>query len=147
MKRILVAVDLSEDTDRILDFASKIAKTANSKMCIVHSESFDYYVSMGEFNDIPQPELRENRMKAVNSRLTEIRKKMENANIETISILLEGPTAANIIEAAEQFEADLIIVGSHKHGRFYNLLIGSTHDALIKKSTIPVLVVPPRNFN
>jgi nucleotide-binding universal stress UspA family protein len=63
--------------------------------------------------------------------------------VDAKSVLLEGPTAANILAEAEKFKADLILVGSHKHGKFYDLLFGSTHNALIKHAKVPVLVIPP----
>lgn len=144
MKRLLAAIDFSEETDQVIAYASKLSSLFKAKLCIVHSESFEYYVSMGEFDEFPQTlDLRESRMKVVNERMKDLKAKLKQDGLDVKSILLEGPTAVNIISEAEKFKADLIIVGSHKHGRFYNLLFGSTHDALIKHSKIPVLVIPP----
>ena len=149
MKRILVAVDFTEEADIVLDYASRIASQFKAKLCIVHCESIDYYISVGEdntfgsFNSIMLPEVIENRRKIVKKKLQEIKQKVNKTGLDVKSVLLEGPTVQNIIEEAEAFKADLIIVGSHKHGRFFNLIFGSTHNALINHVDIPVLVIPP----
>lgn len=144
MKRLIAAIDFSEETDLVIDYARKFTLKFEAKLCIVHCESIDYYISTGEFDEFPQPlELRESRMKAVKQKLKELKDDLKKSGLDVKSVLLEGPTAANIINEAEKFKADLIIVGSHKHGKFYNLLVGSTHDALIKHAKVPVLVIPP----
>jgi len=144
MKRILAAVDFSEETNRVCEFAKNFALEFKAKLCLVHCESIDYYVSSGEFDEFPQPVvLRESRLKMMKQKLQELKKQLKNTGVDVKSVLLEGPTAANILTEAEKFKSDMIIVGSHKHGKFYNLLFGSTHDALIKHSKVPVLVIPP----
>ncbi|MCD6177211.1 MAG: universal stress protein, partial [Candidatus Cloacimonetes bacterium] len=47
---------------------------------------------------------------------------------------------------ADKFKADLIVIGSHKHGKFHNLLFGSIHKSLLTLSRIPVLIVPPEDI-
>ncbi|HPR17201.1 MAG TPA: universal stress protein [Candidatus Cloacimonadota bacterium] len=143
MKRILTAIDLNDETNAVISQAIKITKLFGASLCIVHCESYDYYQTLGETDVIPQPEFREGRLQIIRERLKKVKDLIQQEGIEVKSVLLEGPTAENIISAAEDFQAELIIVGSHKHGKFYNLLIGSTHDALIKRSKVPVLVIPP----
>ncbi|MDO9576620.1 MAG: universal stress protein [Candidatus Cloacimonadales bacterium] len=144
MKRILAAIDFSEETDLVITYARQLTLEFKAKLCIVHCESIDYYISTSEFDEFPQTlDLRESRMNVVKQKLKDLKADLKQGGLEVKSVLLEGPTAANIITEAEKFKADLIIVGSHKHGKFYNLLVGSTHDALIKQSKVPVLVIPP----
>ncbi|MCF7793580.1 MAG: universal stress protein [Candidatus Cloacimonetes bacterium] len=144
MKKILVAIDFTEVTDRVIDFASKFALEFKAKLCILHSESFDYYIPVNEYDEFPQVlQLRESRLKAVKKRLKDLKANLKSNSLDVKSVLMEGPTTDNILSEAEKFKADLIIVGSHKHGKFYNLLFGSTHDELIKHSKFPVLVIPP----
>jgi nucleotide-binding universal stress UspA family protein len=50
-----------------------------------------------------------------------------------------------ILAQADQLQADLIVVGSHGHGATYDLLVGSISSGVIRKSKVPVLVVPARN--
>ena len=47
-----------------------------------------------------------------------------------------------IIEESKKLNADLIIAGHHEHGFFYNAFVESVSAEVIKKSKIPVLIVP-----
>jgi len=47
-----------------------------------------------------------------------------------------------IIEESKKLNIDLIIAGHHEHGFFYNAFVGSVSAQIIKKSKIPVLIVP-----
>ena len=53
-----------------------------------------------------------------------------------------GSTADGILECSIMFGADLIVVGTHKRSGFERLLEGSTAESVIRRSEIPVLVVP-----
>ena len=55
---------------------------------------------------------------------------------------LPDATVEAIVEEAQRLKADMIIVGSHHHGTFYNLIIGSMTSGVLKRAGCPVLVVP-----
>ena len=52
-----------------------------------------------------------------------------------------GSTIDRIVEEALRSEADLIVVGSHQHNAFYNLLVGSVTTKVLLRAKCPVLVV------
>ncbi len=56
---------------------------------------------------------------------------------------LSGPAVPLIIDQARKVRADMIVIGSHGHTAFYDLLVGSTAHGVLKRATCPVLVVPP----
>jgi len=64
---------------------------------------------------------------------------------EATALLVQGPTVDTILGQAERLEADLIVVGSHGHGAVYDMLVGSISSEVIRRSTVPVLVVPARD--
>jgi len=57
--------------------------------------------------------------------------------------LVDGYAAGNIVEQAGELQASYIVLGSHGHTAFYDLLVGSTTHAVLKKAPCPVVVVPP----
>jgi len=145
MKRILAAIDFSESTEKVIDRAKTMTKESNGELLIVHSESLDSYLSAitNEYNQTPSMELINEKKKIIEDRLQEIHDNLQKDGIKAECILMEGTAVENILQEAEIFKADIIIIGSHKHGRFYNLLFGSVHKSLITRSPIPVLVIPP----
>ena len=49
------------------------------------------------------------------------------------------------ISEAKRLGSEYIVVGSHGHGAVYDVLVGSHSAALMRKSPVPVLVVPTRD--
>jgi nucleotide-binding universal stress UspA family protein len=47
-----------------------------------------------------------------------------------------------ILSEAEQHQASLIVMGSHGHGAFYELLVGSVTHGVMKGAHCPIVVVP-----
>ena len=47
-----------------------------------------------------------------------------------------------IVEQAEKSRADYIVMGSHGHTAFYDLLVGSTTHGVLMRAKCPVLIVP-----
>lgn len=56
-------------------------------------------------------------------------------------LLAEGRAADEILAAARQLGADVIVMGTHGRGRLTPLLIGATTDATARQAPCPVLVV------
>ncbi len=144
MKRILVAIDLLDTTDKVINYVKKMIKESKGQLLIVHSETLESYLSAitTEFNQTPSMELINVHKKQIEDRLNEIHNNLSKDGIEAECILMEGATVDNILKEADIFKADLIVIGSHKHGKFHNLLYGSVHKSLIAFSRIPVLIVP-----
>jgi nucleotide-binding universal stress UspA family protein len=57
------------------------------------------------------------------------------------SDVLFGSPESRIVETAEEFEADLIIVGSHGYSRWERLLLGSVSDSVVHHAPCSVMVV------
>ncbi len=58
------------------------------------------------------------------------------------SRLVSGFAAGNIVEQASELNAAYVVLGSHGHTAIYDLLVGSTTHAVLKKAPCPVVVVP-----
>ena len=61
--------------------------------------------------------------------------------LETMSDL-RSDVAEGIAEAAQRWDCDLILLGSHGRGAFRRLLMGSVAAQLLSIATVPVLVLP-----
>jgi nucleotide-binding universal stress UspA family protein len=55
---------------------------------------------------------------------------------------LTGAPVLKILELAEKEAADCIVMGSHGHTAFYDLLVGSTTHGVLLKSRCPVMIIP-----
>lgn len=56
----------------------------------------------------------------------------------------EGIPEQEIINISKEWEADLIIMGTHGRSSIRQMLTGSVAEYVIRHATIPVLITPPR---
>jgi nucleotide-binding universal stress UspA family protein len=61
-------------------------------------------------------------------------------NVMIAGEAVEGAPVPVLTRAAEQ--ADLLVLGSHGHGRVFHAVLGSVADECIRAATCPVLIVP-----
>lgn len=142
MKNILVTIDFDEGLELIIEKASELAKAFNSKVWLMHiaapNPSFVGYEAGPQCTrDTRAKELRkEHRI------LQEYANKLRDKGIEAEGLLVQGATIETIILESKKLNIELIIAGHHEHGFLYNAFIGSVSAQIIKKSKIPVLIVP-----
>jgi len=82
--------------------------------------------------------------KAANQLLAQWRDYLNEGSATAKTVKVEGFPAKVIVEQAKTLEADYVVMGSHGHTAFYDLLIGSTTSGVLKKAPCPVVVVPAR---
>jgi nucleotide-binding universal stress UspA family protein len=58
-----------------------------------------------------------------------------------VRVVRFGGPSEQIVAAAEQWGADLIVMGTHARGRLGRFLLGSTADAVVRRAACPVLTV------
>lgn len=58
--------------------------------------------------------------------------------------VLAGPAARAVVEKAEEWQADMIIIGSHGRGLWKRVLLGSVSDRVLHHAPCSVLVVRKR---
>jgi nucleotide-binding universal stress UspA family protein len=55
--------------------------------------------------------------------------------------LVTGDPAVGLVEAAQAWNADLIVVGTHHQGALEHFFAGSVAESVVKRSPLPVLVI------
>lgn len=60
--------------------------------------------------------------------------------------IVEGTAADEILKAARRAKADLIVMGTQGQRGPRRLFFGSTAEAVLRRSTVPVLAVPPEKL-
>jgi nucleotide-binding universal stress UspA family protein len=123
--RILVGYDGSDDADKAAALAATLAKKFNATVVVCHA-----YGHMPA--DTKPSEIR----RLVNPLVERLNKQGVTTKIATPDTV----PAQGILEAAEQNDADLIVLGSRGRGTFANLLLGSTAERVIRYAKIPVLI-------
>jgi universal stress protein A len=140
MKTILVAVDLSDVTMRVVKVAVHLAKPFQSKIILMHAvESLPQLSPVGAdpVSVVPQEPLLD-----FTGELERLREMISLLGLESTTMELQGPPVDVILAQAENSRIDLIVLGSHGRGVFSHLLTGSVVDGILQRAKCPVLIVP-----
>lgn len=142
IKKILCAVDLSEHSKQVAEYAATLAKTLNASVIVVYTApSLSQYVGF----HVP-PNTIEN---FVGEIVTGAEQSMENfvnenfAGIEAKGQVLIGYAAEEILNRANDENADLIVMGTHGRKGIDRILFGSVAEKVVKNARIPVLTIRP----
>jgi nucleotide-binding universal stress UspA family protein len=82
--------------------------------------------------------------KAAATLLASVRQRAEAEGVAVETVQAAGAPVAQILEQAEKQHADYIVMGSHGHTAFYDLLVGSTTHGVLLRANCPVMIVPPK---
>ena len=137
--RILVAVDLSYAAKPAIDAAEQWATAFGARLRVMHS--VEPMPSMPGFTvTVAEDDLYRSAESLVESTIRPLVRYPE-ADV----VVRRGRSAAAIASEAQQWRADLIIVGSHGKGWVDRMLIGSTSERLVQVLPAATLVVPVSN--
>jgi universal stress protein A len=141
-KKILVAVDLSEASKKVLERAVDFAKQSHAELNVVHVIEFSPFAYAGEFSATLDPNLEQTLVTGAQEGLAEM---CLGYNISVEHQFVErGSVKLVVNELAEQIKCDLIMVGSHSHHGF-ELLLGSRANAILHSAKCDVYVVRMRD--
>ena len=141
LSRILAPTDFSDDAGYALNYAAAIAQRYGAELCVLHVvEDILAPAYFGAHYDpavFPTADLE----KAAQG---ELDKALTGTDITpgTIRRLLRrGSPFQQILEAAKEEQADLIVMGTHGHTGLAHLLLGSTSEHIVRTSPVPVLTI------
>jgi nucleotide-binding universal stress UspA family protein len=141
LKRILVAVDFTETSDKAFDFAMELAVKFDAKVTAVHAFEIPVIgfpdgalVATADIATRIQESARQGLTAAVSSR-------EGRGGVHIDSVLREGAAQEEIRSVAEEVHADLIVIGTHGRKGLARALLGSVAENVIRTVKIPVMVI------
>lgn len=142
MQNILVAVDLKEGTDKVLETAYAQAWHFKAKLWIVHISAPEpdfvgYEVGPQYIRDMRATELKSHHRK-----LKSLSDNLVTKGIVAESLLINGGTVEMLTAEIDKLHVDMVVIGHHNHGFIHKTFFGQTDVSLIENTHVPVLVVP-----
>ncbi len=137
-KTLLVAVDQSEQSNRALGTARDLASISGGNVRLLHvREQQVIKAKGGGVFDVEEPE-------DVSKLLQDDIAVLKDAGIEVSAELRHaqlGDAASQIVAAAKDVSADVIVMGSRGRSELAALLLGSTAYKVLHLAECPVLIV------
>ena len=140
--RIVCATDFSDTAEAAWDLAIELARTHQAELVLVHvfSEMPVYpEVAVASIQSVWQ----EQRQWAEEQLAGRVEAAAEHG-LPARSLLRTGSAPEEIVQAAGDESADLVVVGTHGRTGINRLVIGSVAERVVRVAPCPVLTVKPR---
>jgi nucleotide-binding universal stress UspA family protein len=144
--RVLCALDFSECSLGALEYAMSAAVGSGAALTLAHVLEWPWAEPPAPaFGDLPGPEgvaLAEFRLRRECQAKTHLEALIPKTLADRCHTrVLHGRAYAEILRAAAEEHADLIVVGVHGRGALDIAILGSTTNQLVRRATCPVLTV------
>ena len=137
-KHLMIAVDLSRNTDWLIDKGKALAMVFGARTSLVHVVEYLQADVSDELSMPREAELDQELTELAETRLRELCDRHRFP--DDACFLRRGSTKHEILRLAEQQDVDLIVVGSHGRSGI-QLLLGSTANAVLHGAHCDVLAV------
>lgn len=138
-EKILWATDGSESADRALEHAKQLASHNGATLLAVHTVEH----TVGRMGGQEQYADEDQRQAKIAQQISDL----EQSGIKASSRIVQGGglgAAHPIADVAQEWGADVIVMGTRGHTPIAGLLLGSVTQRMLHVAPCPVLVVPPK---
>ncbi len=145
LKRIMVPVDGSVESERALPYAQSLAKANDAEILLVHS--IDLPIMMNEEYEGGQAwaETLDMMTDTAQANLTATATRLRSAGIKTSAARLMGSAAPALLDFEKAEQPDMVVMATHGRMGFARFALGSVADRMVRHGVAPVLLV--RNGN
>jgi nucleotide-binding universal stress UspA family protein len=145
MPEVLACLDFSHVTERVVAEASVLAAAFGRRVHLLHVAGSEPALAGYDTEDISSFTRDDRARQLVEERehLRRLADPLRREGIEVVPLLVMGPTVDRILDEAVRIDARFLVLGSHGHGGLRHLLLGSVAEALVRRSPVPVVIVPP----
>jgi len=141
VKRILVALAGETQSDATAIFAAGLVQQLHAEMILLNVFPTGY--SSGPDIVFSELEHRADCIRDATALLESIRSRLM-PDLKVDMILREGEPSQQIVKAARDCGADLIVIGAPAHGWLTRTMLGSVTHSVVHHASCPVLTVPFR---
>lgn len=148
--RVLVAVDGSDYSDAALDEVGSRAWPADSEIRVITAYELpltptpETWALPQDYFDKLDRAVRERAESVKDVAVIRLAKALD-PSIKLTGNILPGPPRSIILEEADRWKADLIVIGSHGYGAWQRFLLGSVSQAVVSHAHCSVEVVRRRD--
>ena len=142
--RILVAVDGSQTSRRAFEAALALARTNGAVLqpLYVVENTPMYFEAPGYDPSVPRNSLIEQGKELG----VDLAREMDAQGVKGEIVVTEAPSlddvSTAVLKAAADFNADLLVMGTHGRRGFQRLILGSVAERCVRQARLPVLLIP-----
>jgi len=146
--RILIAVDDSKYSEKAVWYGFHLAQAFQASVALVHvidpptNSSYGAVDPIMGVNPVYIPEMNEVQEQASTELLDRLAATWQGAPESISKISKMGQPRKEILTAANEWQANLIVLGTHGRTGFDHFISGSVSEGVARHALCPVLIVP-----
>ena len=137
IETLLVPIDFSPASMRMLDYAAAFAKRFNANVHLVHVYPPDEAALVPGAGDL----IRQTAEELFNDQLLPVHRKQVRSFLPQNYHVRSGIAYQEICELAREIQADLIVLATRGHTGLKRVLLGSTAERVVRMAPCPVIVI------
>lgn len=150
MKKVLICIDYNPTSETVAEMGYQLAQDLNAEVCLLHiiadvqyyGVQYPTFMGYDGFDADIDLNIAHEMIKVSENFLKTVKKHLGDPKITTH--IEEGGTADAIIEYAKNFNANIIVLGTHSHSILEKIFIGDVASRVLKYSKVPVYMVPTK---
>ena len=140
-KHILVPIDFSKESTRAVKFAVELASRYAAAVTLIHIVESIYYIRDFGYGPVRRRRPNEALMRHARQRLRALRRRHVESALTCKVLIKSGNAFEQITKAAEELDADLIVMPTRGSTSHQSGEIGSTAERVVRHAPCPVLTV------
>ena len=141
--KVLAALDLARTTPDVLREARLWARRLSAELILIHvAEPDPDFIGYGAGPESVRLAVAHKFTRA-HQRLEALSVELRKEGLDATALLLQGATAETILREADRLSADVVLMGTRARGAVRELFVGSVSKEVLRRSTRPVLLIPP----
>ena len=144
-RTVIAAVDFSDHGAQILREALTLARAAGTSLHVIHVAAGEPVLAGYDKEDISSftRSARAGELTDEHRRVRELAEALtDTTGVDVHPLVIMGPASETLLTAIDELGASHIVLGTHGHGGMHHLVFGSVAQELVRRSPVPVLLVP-----
>ena len=142
--KLLAALDLASSTPAVLREARNWARRLSAELILIHvAEPDPDFIGYGAGPESVRLAVAHKFTRA-HQQIEALAVELRKDGIDAKALLIQGATAETILREADNLSVDAIFMGTRARGAIHDLMVGSVSKEVLRHSSRPVLLVPPR---
>lgn len=156
MNKVLIALDYSPTAQKVAEIGFTLANSMNAQVILLHVVSNFVYYSSSQFSPIMgfngyvelEKSQKHNEEELRKASYQFLEKSKQHLGDEKIQVVVkEGEKSETILGIAKKLKVDLIVMGSHSQKWLESIIMGSVTEEVLRKTLIPLFIVPTKKNN
>ena len=144
-KKIMVAVDFSEYSARVADYAGRLAQDLGAELLfvnVINKRDIDMVRQVTMYTDkITVKDYIDGLVEDRRAQMKQLLQESDCSRIPNRFVIKKGVPFVELIETAEEEQADMVVMGTKGRGNIASMLLGSQAEKMFRHCPVPLLSI------